>query len=417
MQAVILVAGQSRRFYPYTSYGHKSMVPLMGKPLLQHTLESLKEAKIANVVIVVGKDSMIPERLEKISGLHVTFVEQNESLGMGNALLQAESVLEESFFLLSGYHLEVADFTKDLLKKQKNKDDVVLLAKEDSILERYGVLKVEGDTVLSLTERPTVTEGAQLRVVSIYLLNKTFLHTLKGIPTEQYHFEKALDTYAKNNSVRFVKTDSLTITLKHSWDLLTVKEYLLSKMKRSISSKASVAKSAIIEGNVFIADNVKILEGACIKGPCFLGQGVVVGNNAILRNGVVAEEQAVIGANLEVKNTILMQHATTHNGFIGDSVVGQYTRLAGGFYSANVRFDRGDIVAKVRDESINTHKKHIGVMVGEYVDTGVGVTTMPGVSIGNHVTIGPSTMISENVEDNTLIYAKFQTVVKKKSIR
>jgi len=414
MQAVILVAGQSKRFYPYTSYGHKSMVPVMGKPLLQHTLESLKKANIQSVVIVVGKESNIPEQLKEVSGLSVTFITQEEALGMGDALTKAESILEERFFLLSGYHLDIVDFAKDMIRMQKSAQDVVLLAKEDTILERYGVLEVEGDRVRSLIERPEAMEGTKLRVVSMYLLNKTFLQTLHDIPTEHYHFEKALDAYAKNNVVRFVKTDLPTITLKHSWDLLTVKDYLLSKIKRSVSSKAKIAKSVIIEGNVHVADGVKILEGACIKGPCFLGQRVIVGNNAIVRGGVVAEEDVVIGAQLEVKNSFLMKGTTTHSGFMGDSVVGMYTRLAGAFYSANVRFDRGEIMAKVRDEQVNTHRKHIGAMIGEYVNTGVGVTTMPGVSIGNHVTIGPSTMITENIEDNTLMYAKFQTTVKKK---
>src|SRR5690348_11521662 len=135
MQAVILVAGLSKRFYPFTSYGHKSVVPLMGKPLLQHTLASLKKADINNVVIVVGKDSVIPGKIEKVSGLTFTFVVQEESLGMGHALSQVGQHLEETFFLLSGYHLDIADFAHEMRKKQKNSKEVVLLAKEDNIFE------------------------------------------------------------------------------------------------------------------------------------------------------------------------------------------------------------------------------------------------------------------------------------------
>src|SRR5258706_6650785 len=220
MQAVILVAGQSKRFYPFTSYPHKSMVELLGKPLLQHTLESLQKVHFSSVVIVVGKDSLIPEMLEKVSGLSVTYVVQESPLGMGEALLQAEEHLEESFFLLSGYHVEIADFAKDMQKKQENSRNVVLLAKEDNALERYGILEVEGDSVKSVVERPEKITGKALRVVSIYLLKKTFIQTLKSLPIEQYHFEKALDSYAKSGHVTFLQTQLPTITLKHSWDLL-----------------------------------------------------------------------------------------------------------------------------------------------------------------------------------------------------
>lgn len=417
MQAVILAAGKSQRFYPFASLAHKSMLHLLGKPLLQHTLESLKKAKFDEVIIVVAPNSTIEQELEKVPGLSVKFVVQQESLGMGHALLQTEEFLQETFFLLSGYHMDIADFADRMRKMQKKKDDVVLLAKTDSIAERYGVLETEHERVLSVTEKPDAKEENVLRVIGIYLLNKTLLQTLKKLPIEHYHFEKALDAYAKTEKVSVVKATTPSITLKHSWDILTVKDYLLSKIKRSVSPKATIAKNAIIEGEVVISDGVKVLEGACIKGPCFLGENVVVGNNAILRNGVIVENSSVVGATMELKNSVLMHDVTTHTGFIGDSIVGSYSRLAAGFCSANVRFDRRFITSKVRDAEINTYKTHIGAILGEYVDTGINVSTMPGINIGNNVTIGPGTMVMENIEDNNLVYSKYQTVVKKKSVR
>lgn len=415
MQAVILAAGKSSRFYPFSSFGHKSMLPLFGKPLLQHTLESLKKAKFNKVVIVVGKDSDIPQKIENVPGLVISFVVQEEKLGMGHALSQAEHLLDETFFLLSAYHMDVDDFAHDMQKKQKDHKQVILLAKEDTNLEKYGVLHVENDRVISVTEKPEEIDGKRLRLIGIYLLNKTFLQTLNNLPVEEYHFEKALDEYARSGNISFVKTDLPLVTLKHSWDILTVKDYLLSKIKKTISSKAHISKSAIIQGEVIISDNVIILEGACIKGPCFLGENVVVGNNAILRNGVIAEENVVIGATMEVKNSVLMKNVTTHTGFIGDSVIGSYSRLAAGFCSANVRFDRGEISTLVSDLLVNTHRTHVGVIIGEHVDTGINVATMPGVMIGNHATIGPGTMVMENVEDSMRMYTKFETIKKKKN--
>lgn len=414
MQAIILAAGKSERFYPFRSFGHKSMVPVMGKPLLQHTLEALRRASFSSAIIVVAKDSIIPEKLQKVNGLSVTYITQEETLGMGHALLQAKDSLEDSFFLLSGYHVDIADFAKEMKEKQKNSQDVVLLAKEDVILEKYGVLEVDGDRVVSITEKPENISGKAFRAVAVYLLTQSFLSILNEIPLEHYHFEKALDAYAKKGNVSYVVASSPAVTLKHSWDLLDVKDYLLSNMRRSISRNASIAKSVIIDREVVVSDGVKIFEGACVKGPCFLGRNVIVGNNAILRGGVIAEEDAVIGANMEVKNSLLMKEATTHTGYIGDSVIGQKTRLAAGFCSANVRFDRADVIAEVNGKKVNTHRSHIGVVMGEKVDVGINVSTMPGICIGNNVTIGPSTVVLENIDDDYLVYSKFEAVKKKK---
>lgn len=413
MQAVILVAGKSQRFYPFTSFAHKSMVIMAGKTLLEHTLESLKKSHITEVIIVVGKDSTIPQAIKHIPGIALKYVVQEKAEGMGHALLQAEKYLHETFFLLSGYHVDFADVYKEMLQKQTSQEKTILLAREDVVLDRYGVVEVENDSVVALTERPENTKEKGLRVIGIYLLNKTFIQMLKKIPVEQYHFEKALDTYAREGNVKFVLTSKPTITLKHSWDLLTTKDYILSKTKPYVSKKASVAKSAILQGNIHVSDGVTILEGACIKGPCYLGKNVIVGNNAIIRGGVIAEENVVIGATMEVKNSHLMKNVTTHTGFIGDSIIGEHSRLAAGFCTANVRFDRGEISAKVKDVITRTYRTHVGAILGEYVDMGINVATMPGICVGNHVRVGPGTVVMVNVDDSMLLYTKFQTVIKK----
>lgn len=415
MQAVILAAGNSNRFYPFNSLGHKSLAKMMGKTLLEHTLDALQKSNVHEVYIVVGQDSTIQTLLENYStpDFNLRFIVQKEKLGMGHALLQVKKYLNNSFFLLSGYHAEISDFADQLLDAQYDPKNVVLLAKEDQIVERYGVVEVKGSTVLRVKEKPSKNAAYPLRVIGMYLLPKDFLDTLEKTPVEHYHFEKALDSYAKEGKVVWTKAEKPTFTLKYGWDLLDAKDYFLSKIKPYISEKAIIAKNVLMEGNVHISDGAKVLEGVCIKGPCFLGENVIVGNNAILRGGVVAEKDAVIGATMEVKNSFLAEGVTTHTGFIGDSIIGPFSRLAAGFCSANVRFDRGFITSNVRGEEVNSYKTHLGTLLGSHVDSGTNVSTMPGIIIGNHVTIGPSTTVMENVEDNTLMYTKFETIKKK----
>lgn len=413
MQAVILAAGKSQRFYPFTSLPHKSLVSLMGKSLLQRTLESLKKSGITNVIIVVAENSPIPSMISPVEELSVEYIVQKETLGMGHALLSAKEKLEESFFLLSAYHFECSEFIAPLVKAKNEQHDVVLLAKEDTILEQYGVLDVEGSSVKDVIEKPSEKLERAYRVVGIYLLSKNFLSELATIPVEHYHFEKALSSYAKKGHVGFIEAFVPTITLKYAWDLLSVKDLLLNSVTPYVSKTAEISPHAIIAGPVYISDSAKVLEGACIKGPCYIGKNVIIGNNAILRNGVIVEDNVVIGATMEVKNSILFENTTTHTGFIGDSIIGANTKIAAGFLTANVRLDRQHIYSFIRKEKVNTYRTHIGIIAGNYINFGVNTTIMPGIVIGNNVTIGPSTMVMENIEDDSLYYTKCETVVKK----
>src|SRR5579859_3817192 len=131
MQAVILAAGQSSRFYPFHSAVHKSLIKIMGKTLLEHTLVSLRKAGIYDIVIVVSPNGPIEKLLGdgKKLGVHITYVIQQETLGMGHALLQTKKYIKDDFFLLHAYHFEVDQFVETMVKKKKKKEEIVLLGK------------------------------------------------------------------------------------------------------------------------------------------------------------------------------------------------------------------------------------------------------------------------------------------------
>lgn len=414
MQAVLLTAGKSSRFYPFGKSEHKSMVKILGKPLLQHTIEKLKENEITNIVIVVSNNNIKDyfSSGEKF-GVSINYVIQKEPLGMGDALLCAKDLIEDEFILLHGYHLDISDFLKDILENIKE-NKAVLLAQEREDFWKYGVLKIEGNKVLDIVEKPNKQEqGSKLCTKGIYYLTKEFLQVLENTPLEHYHLEIALSKFAKTNAVSFVETKKDTLSLKYPWDLLLVKDYLLSKIKRNISESAKISKSAEITGEVIIEDEATIMEGAKIKGPCFIGKGAYVGTNAILRNGVDVEDEAVVGANMELKNCILMKKSTTHSGFIGDSVIGENCKIAAQIATANVRLDRKTIKANVKGEAIDTGLTSFGVIIGNDDNFGIKVSTMPGVIVGNNVIVGPSTIIKNNIPDNTTFYTKFQEIISK----
>ncbi|MCL5435244.1 MAG: NDP-sugar synthase [Patescibacteria group bacterium] len=416
MKAVILAAGQSSRLYPFAKDKHKSMIKIMGKPLLEYTVEELRKNGIKDLVMVVGSESSVEDYFSngKKYGVNIEYVVQSEPLGMGNAILSARKYIDDDFLLLHSYHFDAVDFIKDLTKTQNNKSKITLLAKERKDTFSQGVLSVDKDRVLDVVEKPVKgKEPSKLCIVGIYLISKDFLNELQNTPVEQYQFEKALSAFAKKNIVKFIEIKSDTVSLKFPWDLIQVKNYLLKNIKRSISKNASVAKSAEIIGEVVIDECATIMEGVRIKGPCYIGKNVTVGNNTLLRDGVCIEEGCTVGAFMEMKNTLVMKGSKTHSGFIGDCVIGENVRIGAQFSTGNVRLDRKTVNVVVKGEKIDSGIKNLGVMIGSNVRVGIKSSTMPGVIIGENSIIGPLTVVLNNVAEGTKYYTKFAEIVNK----
>lgn len=414
-QAVILAAGESSRFYPYNKLGHKCLVTLGGQTLIKRTLLALKKKHITNIVIIEGVDEPVSKSLSKddLEGLSVTFLIQEKATGMGEALILATKYLADSFFLLSGYHFDAGEFITDLVSAKKKATDVVLLTSPTPESSNFGVVKkVNGKVTISEKGE----SGPGEKVIGIYLLPREFVYHLHEEKKEHYSFEAGLSSYSHKNTIVVVQTKKKTLSLKYPWDLLDTKDYILRGVRGHVARSAKISRHAVFVGkSIFIDEGVTVMDGAVVGGPCYIGKQAYVGTNAVIRGGVLVEEGAVVGAQMEVKNSILMREATTHSGFVGDSIVGEKTKIAAGFHTANVRLDRGEISARVKQEKVSTGRKYFGAIVGSGDNIGIKVGTMPGVIIGNDVVIGPSTTVMENIEDSVTYYTEFKGIVKKKN--
>src|SRR3989344_7915186 len=101
MQAVILAAGEGKRLRPLTLDRPKPMIELLGKPILEHTIENLPSA-INELVIVVGyKSEKIKNHFgNNWKGRSIVYVEQNmPPTGTAHALFTARRALKPGRFL------------------------------------------------------------------------------------------------------------------------------------------------------------------------------------------------------------------------------------------------------------------------------------------------------------------------------
>lgn len=413
MQAVILAAGASTRIYPLCEKHNKTMIPLLGKTLLERICENLKKLGIEEIIIIARENL---GNLGNLSHLgHLKIVVQKEPLGMGDGLLKAKDLLKDDFLLVHGHHFDVSDFFAEMSALKKEADSVLLAKKREDIW-KYGSLKLEGNRVLGIVEKPKKgEEPSNFADVGIYLLPKRFLEILSQEKKGHYNFETALDKLCQKQKVKVVFAKQKAVSFKYCWDLLNLKNNLLEKTQAFIGQKAQIAKNVILEGKVIIEDGAVIMENAVIKGPAYIGRKVMIGNSVLIRAGTVVEENCEIGAFSEIKNSVFL--AGTHfggGGFIGSSIIGEDCRLGHGFIAANKRFDRKQIKVVIKGEAVETGLDDLGVMMGEGVSCGIGVRVMPGTTIGSRSTIGPGTVVFEDVPVDTDYKTEFKNITKKK---
>lgn len=419
MQAVILAAGISSRFWPL-SQRHKSLIRIMGRPLIWYTIEGLRKAGIRDLIIVQNSKKDIEKELASRGlsrGLKIKYINQKKSLGMGNALWQTRNLISGPFFVLNAERIDGGEIAKNLkIKNKKLKAKAILTGQKTDQPELYGVIKLKASRVVSIIEKPKRREEpSNIRVVGVYLLSPDFFKIYQKVKKNNYDFEDALSLYIKDNNVQAIIIKKTVPPLKYPWHLFQIEKYLFDKfLKRKIDKMSKISKNVIIEGKVYISKRVKIFESAVIKGPCYIGSDCTIGANTLIREYTNLEDNVLIGGGAEIKHSVFQKDCHVHSGFFGDSIFGQGCRVGAGTITANVRIDRGKIKIKNRKNKIATDLNYLGAIVGENTKIGINNSLMPGVLIGSDCVVGPNSLVMENIDDSLIFYSKFQKIVKKR---
>lgn len=423
MQAVILAAGESLRFWPLNS-GHKSEFKIFGKQIIYWTIKNLVDVGIKDIIIICSPNSLLKQEIDGVKELDckITYVVQEKPIGSGDALFQAKNFIKESFILLHPNKANVKDLLKQALKKfNDQKPELVLCGEKTQTPWEYGVYKFEEGKVVEIIENPIKgKEPSSTKNLGIYILTPTFFHYYENIERhEEDDLIKVLNIILKEKKTEVIILEKEIATLKYPWDSLTLLAEMFNSdnFKEYIAPSAKIKENVLIKGKVYIGENVQIDENTVINGPCYIGDNSHIGFNNLLRGPVNLENNTLTGAFCEIKNSIVQENTHFHSGFIGDSIIGKNCRFGAGVITANRRIDRENIKVKVKDKRIDSGKSYLGVAIGDNTRVGVRSITMPGVLIGANCTIGPATTVSSNIPNNTIYYTKSQEVISKTKLQ
>ena len=405
--AIILAAGDSTRLWPIPD---KLFLEFRGIPLLQYSVDQLKKIGIKNFIIVANKNNFADcqKLVEANLTVSLKIVKQQSNLGMAGAILASSKEVETKKILVVGPSDIVEEYLlsefKDLY--QQNPDGI-FVGKLIGDNKPFGYYTVEGSTVKGIVEKPSFS-GANSKIAAIVFDyykngNQLFEAINKSSSATDDLYEQA-KTKLIDSGLQFklLSYNGYWGYLKFPWHVLPVSSYFLARIKKTEIKKAKIDKTVKIIGNVFIDDEVRILEGVKIVGPTSIGKGAVIGQNSLIRESEIGAG-SVVGFNTEITRSYIGNFCWFHHNYIGDSVILDNVAFGFGAVVANYRFDGATIYSKVNSVKIDTSRTKLGCIVGEAARIGVNVSIMPGIKIGSHTFIGSSVIVSEDLPDNKFI--------------
>ena len=101
-QAVILAGGESSRFWPLNEK-HKSLIKIMGRPLIWYTIEGLRKSGINKIIIIQNKEMPVERELTdyQFSKCKITYITQDKAKGMGDALWRGQNFIKTKFLVFN----------------------------------------------------------------------------------------------------------------------------------------------------------------------------------------------------------------------------------------------------------------------------------------------------------------------------
>ncbi|MHA1518915.1 MAG: bifunctional sugar-1-phosphate nucleotidylyltransferase/acetyltransferase [Promethearchaeota archaeon] len=432
-KACILAAGEGKRLAPLTETRPKPLIPIAGTPLLQHTISSLKECGITEILLIIGyKKEQIIDYFEDGArfGVKISYIEQKEFLGTGHATQLAENFANSNPFMLIYGDLFMDTEIYSSVKNSFEINDFhgIISAKSMDDPTKWGILNVDSDGILQkLVEKPSDDRFGNLANTGVYVLSPSIFDALQIIPKSprgEYELTDAI-THRMGEGDKFqvlTLDDLFWSDVGHPWQLLDATRHVIDQLPGEKTTKKYLPSANIINqggtiedfvtvhGTVVLGKNSIVKSGSYIEGPMIIGDDCVIGPNAYLRPYTVLGNHCKIGNASEVKASIIMDHtAIPHLSYVGDSIIGEHVNFGCGSITANLRLDKKQIPMIVKDTTVATGRKKLGTIIGDHAQIGIQVSIMPGKNIGSYAFVGSNTIVSENIPSYHRYYSKSTT--------
>src|SRR5215217_8101049 len=277
LKGLILSGGRGTRLRPITHTSAKQLVPVANRPVLFYGIEAMAAAGIRQVGIIIA-----PETGDEIRGaagdgsrfgVEITYIVQDEPLGLAHAVLTAEPFLgADPFVMYLGDNLLQGGIEDLVAAFRANEPDALILLTPVPDPEHYGVAELDGDRVVALAEKPAQPR-TNLALVGVYMFTALVHEAARAIePSARGELEITDAIQHLVDSGRRVEPH----VVKGWWKDTGRLEDMLEANRLILDTIAGRVEGELVDsqcdGRVVVEPGAR-LERSTVRGPAVVGAG------------------------------------------------------------------------------------------------------------------------------------------------
>jgi glucose-1-phosphate thymidylyltransferase len=362
------------------------MLPATNRPILEHVLETLVDAGVEELVLVVGyKRDRVQEHFgPTFRDVPIRYVVQRKQLGSGHALLQAREEVDGSMLVVNGDRVIEPEMVRAVASRYEETGEATLAVLEHPEAHTYGAVRLEDDQVVELVEKPMAGEYRLINA-GIYAFGPTMFETVEETPREAGELaltEAIVGRIGAGVPVQGVLVEGLWADATFPWDLL--------ELSREVLREGRVTEDER-HPSVFVSKRARVHDSAVLQGPVVVGPDCEVGPGAVVGPNVALGRNVTVGANSTVVGSVLDADTRVGPGStLVDTVTGQDVHLGAGTV---VPGGPADVVLEGRVFP----GEALGAVFADRVRAGGGVTADPGTLVGTSASIGNGVVVSGRI--------------------
>ncbi|HWX73970.1 MAG TPA: glucose-1-phosphate thymidylyltransferase [Solirubrobacteraceae bacterium] len=318
LKGLILSGGKGTRLRPITHTSAKQLVPVANKPVLFYGIEAMAEAGIEQVGIVIAPDT--GAEIEAAAGdgsrfgVQITYVHQEEPLGLAHAVLTAEPFLGSSpFVMYLGDNLLQGGISDLVAAFREHQPDALILLTPVPDPQNYGVAELsdaaagEIGHVVRLVEKPPEPR-TDLALVGVYMFTAEIHASARAIsPSARGELEITDAIQHLVDSGRRVEPHVVRGWWKDTGrlaDMLEANRLILDNLIERIDGELIESR---VDGRVVIEAGAR-LERTTVRGPAIIGADSRLNDCYIGPYTAIGDRCTISGA--EVEHSILLSGCT-----------------------------------------------------------------------------------------------------------
>jgi glucose-1-phosphate thymidylyltransferase len=347
LKGLILSGGKGTRLRPITHTSAKQLVPVANKPVLFYGIEAMAAAGIEEIGIIIAPETGAEIRSAvgdgSQFGVAVTYVEQDEPLGLAHASLTAEVYLDgDPFVMYLGDNLLQGGITGLVESFRASGPDALILLTPVSDPQNYGVAELDAGRVVRLVEKPP-EPATNLALVGVYMFTAGIHDAARAIePSARGELEITDAIQHLVDAGRRVEPHIVRGWWKDTGrldDMLEANRLVLDRIEPQVDGELVDSQC---DGRVIVERGAR-LERTTVRGPAIIGAGARITDAYIGPYTAIGAGCVITSA--EVEHSILLEGSKVSNleGRMESSLLGRNVTISRGVRQPRAyRFMVGD---------------------------------------------------------------------------